>query len=82
MIWNVTVVPRMLYGADVFLGPALHCDSLKVRKGGRSTLNKLAAIHRSAVLLIVGRLHTLLNDVLDMHANLLPLMSILELYYH
>ena len=34
-------------------------------------MGKLAAIQRSAALMIVGGLHTSLNDLLDMHANLL-----------
>ena len=70
-LYLVVVVPRMLYGADVFLGPALQCESFKDRKGGRAALNKLVAIQRSAALMIVGGLHTLPNDVLDIHANLL-----------
>ena len=66
------VRPRMLYGADVFLGPALHSDSIKNKKGTRAALNKLAAIQRSAALLIVGGLRSSPTDTLDMHANLLP----------
>ena len=71
-LYLAVVVPRMLYGADMFLGPALRCESFKERKGGCAALGKLAAIQRSAALMIVGGLHTLPNDVLDMHANLLP----------
>ena len=33
LYWAV-VMPRMLYGADVFLGPALRSESFKERKGG------------------------------------------------
>ena len=71
-LYLAVVKPRMLYGADVFLGPALRSNSLKNKKGGRAALNKLAAIQRSAALSIVGGLLTLPNDTLDMHANLLP----------
>ena len=62
---------RMLYGADVFLGPALHNDSIRNKKGTWSALNKLAAIQRSAAIMIVGGLHTSPTDLIDMHANLL-----------
>ena len=62
----------MLYGADIFLGPALCNDSIRNKKGAQSALNKLAAIQRSAALLIVGGLCTSPSDTLDMHANLLP----------
>ena len=64
------VKPRMLYGADVFLGLALHSESLKNKKGGCTALNKLAVIQRSAAIMIVGGLRTLPNDSLNMHANL------------
>ena len=70
-LYLAVVVPRMLYGADVFLGPALRCESFKDRKGGCATLGKLAAIQRSVALMIVGGLCTLPNNLLDMHANML-----------
>ena len=66
------VKPRMLYGADIFLGPILHNDTIKARKEGQAALNKLASIQRSAAIAILGGLHTLPNDILDVHANLLP----------
>ena len=65
------VKPRMLYGADVFLGPALRNNSIRNKKGTRSALNKLAAIQRSAAIMIVGGLHTSPTDLIDVHANLL-----------
>jgi len=61
----------MLYGADVFLGPALWGASFKVNKGGHVALNKLASIQRRAAILIVGGMCTSPTDTLDIHANLL-----------
>ena len=71
-LYLAVVRPRMLYGADVFLGPALRRDSFRIRKGSRAALNKLAAIQRSAAMTIVGGLRTSPTDTLDIHANLLP----------
>ena len=71
-LYLAVVRPRMLYGADVFLGPALRSDSLQNKKGTRAALSKLAAIQRSAALLIVGGLRSSPTDSLDVHANLLP----------
>ena len=71
-LYLAVVRPRMLYGADVFLGPALRGDSFTNKKGPRSALSKLAAIQRSAAILIVGGLRTSPADSLDVHANLLP----------
>ena len=66
------VIPKMLYGADVFLGPARRCDSIKDKRGGQAALNKLVAIQRSAAIMIVGGLCISPNDILNMHMNLLP----------
>ena len=53
-LYLLVVRPQMLYGADVFLGPALQSTSFKVHKGGQAALNKLAAIQRRAAILIVS----------------------------
>ena len=66
------VIPKMLYGADVFLGLALRCELFKDRRGRRVALSKLAAIQRNTAIAIVGGLRTLPNDILNMHADLLP----------
>jgi hypothetical protein len=63
------VRPQMLYGADVFLGPALRSASFKANKGGRAALNKLAAIQRRAAILIVGGMRTSPTDMLDIHRD-------------
>ena len=56
----------------MFLGPALHSDTVKNKKGRRAALNKLAAIQRNAALMIVGGLRSSPTDSIDIHANLLP----------
>jgi ribonuclease HI/exonuclease III len=71
-LYLAVVRPRMLYGADIFLGPALRSGSFNNKKGSRAALNKLAAIQRSAAISIVGGLRTSPTDSLDIHANLLP----------
>ena len=53
-LYLTVVKPRMLYGADVFLGPTMRYESFKNRKGRQAALNKLAAIQRSTALTIVG----------------------------
>jgi len=66
------VRPQMLYGADMFLGPALWSASFKVNKGGHTALKKLALIQRRAAILITSGMHTSPMDMLDIHTNLLP----------
>ena len=62
----------MLYGADIFLGPTLQNDTIENKKSSRSALNKLAAIQRSAMLMIVGKLCMSPTDTLDIYTDLLP----------
>ncbi len=69
-------IPRILYAADVFLNPQRRMK--KKRKDGKSsirTVNCLASIQRKAAILITGAMHTTAADVLDIHANLLPMMG-------
>jgi len=72
-LYMSVVVPRMLYRADVFLGPALWSASFKVNKDRHMALNKLVSIQRKAAILIVGGMHSSPTDLLDIHTNLLPL---------
>ena len=60
------------------MGPALHSETIKNKKGRHAALNKLAAIQRSAAILIVGGLHSSPNDTLNMHTNLLPFHLLVE----
>ena len=55
-LYLAVVKPRMLYGVDVFLGPALCNNSLKNKKGTQNALNKLAVIQQSVAIMIVGGL--------------------------
>ena len=45
---------------------------------GQAALSKLAAIQRSAAILIVGGLHLSPNDALDRHANLFPFHPLVD----
>lgn len=72
------VKPKMLYGADVFLGLATHNETIKNKKGRCAALSKLGAIQRSAVIMIVGGLHSSPNDSLDRHANLIPFRLLVD----
>lgn len=71
-VYLLVVRPQMLYGPDVFLGPALWSASFKTNKGGHTALNKLALVQWRVAILIIGGMHTSPMDTLDIHANLLP----------
>ncbi|SJL06758.1 uncharacterized protein ARMOST_10100 [Armillaria ostoyae] len=73
----------ILYAADIFLNPQRRTK--KKRKDGKSstrTVNCLASIQRKAAILITGAMHTTAADVLDIHANLLPMMGQVDVYRH
>ncbi|KAJ6457695.1 hypothetical protein C8R45DRAFT_758808, partial [Mycena sanguinolenta] len=65
-----TCVPRMLYGADVFLN-AITPKSRGSPK--RAILGRLVSVQRRAALLITGALASSPGDALDAYANLLPM---------
>ncbi len=76
-------IPRILYAADVFLNPQRRMK--RKRKDGKSsirTVNCLSSIQRKAAILITGALRTTAADVLDIHANLLPMKGQVEVYRH
>ncbi|CAK5265676.1 unnamed protein product [Mycena citricolor] len=68
-LYLATCVPRMLYGADVFLNAS---TSRARRSATRDILPKLRSIQRKAAILITGALSSTPTDTLDAHANLLP----------
>ncbi len=76
-------IPRILYAADVFLNPQRR--TRKKQKDGKSsirTVNCLASIQRKAAILIMGAMRTTAADILDIHANLLPMMGQVDVYRH
>ncbi|KAJ6469851.1 hypothetical protein C8R45DRAFT_765675, partial [Mycena sanguinolenta] len=72
-------VPCMLYAADIFLNP----HTFKSRQSAnRAILAKLRTIRWQATLAITGALSTTPTDVLDAHANLLPVRFLVERTRH
>lgn len=45
-------------------------------------MNCLASIQRKAAILIMGAMHMTAADILDIHANLLPMMGQVDIYQH
>ena len=62
-----TALPKMLYAADLFLIPGS-----KKTKGTAGYINKLARVHRQALLSITGAMNTTATVTLEAHANILP----------
>jgi ribonuclease HI len=68
-------VPRMLYAVEVW-DPPVPLDSptqARIGRISRSRSGKLASVNRRAAVLIAGALRTSPADLVEIHANLLPI---------
>jgi ribonuclease HI len=75
-LYLAIAIPRMLYAAEIFLTP----QQRRRREGGddstpysQSTLRHLISVQRQAALLITGAMRTTATDIIEAHANLLPI---------
>jgi ribonuclease HI len=76
-------VPRMLYGADLFLTPQKNLTKkVSTYRSTQAIVNKLAAVQRRAAIMITGALATTAADILDTLANLLPFRLLVDQHRH
>ncbi|KAJ7134460.1 hypothetical protein C8R44DRAFT_609930, partial [Mycena epipterygia] len=67
-------VPRMFYGAEIFLVPThQHVIGANRKKDSRGIVKKLGSIQLRAAKLIVGGMFSSPGDLLDAHADLPPI---------
>ncbi|VDC04308.1 unnamed protein product [Peniophora sp. CBMAI 1063] len=71
-------IPKMLYAVDVWCLPIprdIPCarPTMSARQGSLGVIRRLATVQRIAALTITGGLRSSPNDILDIHANLLPM---------
>ncbi|KAF5349863.1 hypothetical protein D9758_014006 [Tetrapyrgos nigripes] len=72
------VILKMTYGLDVWYTPP-HCpEGGQKRVGSVSALHGLEKVHRQALLSITGAMRSAPTDLLETHANLLPMRYLLE----
>lgn len=72
-------IPRMLYGADVFLTPTR--VTVKKRKDERNShpiVRQLESIHRRAGIMLSGAMRTTAADIVNIHANLMRISDIVD----
>lgn len=70
-------VPRMLYGADIFL-KAPHTSIMNPKQRERGVMKQIRTIQRRAALAITGAMSTTPTELLDMYANLLPVTHLVD----
>jgi ribonuclease HI len=72
-IYQGVVLPRILYGIEVWCTPKKQKSRGKVTQGSPAAIAKLATTQRSGALAITGGFRTSPSDSLDTHAALLPM---------
>jgi hypothetical protein len=79
-LYIAVALPRILYAADTFLNPGTTRKNRanKGERGGSAIRTKLATIQRRAAILITGAMRTTATDVLDAHANLMPMNVLID----
>jgi ribonuclease HI len=79
-LYTSIAIPRMFYGAEVFLVPqrASKRGGRKVREIAQNIMAKLGSIQRQAGILITGAMRSTASDVIDIHANLLPIRILID----
>ncbi|CAK5283151.1 unnamed protein product, partial [Mycena citricolor] len=78
-LYLATCLPRLLYGADIFLNPTTRKHRASKT---RSILPQLRTIQRRAAILITGAMATTATDALNAHANLLPIEHTIDKHRH
>ncbi|KAL1738186.1 hypothetical protein HDZ31DRAFT_51377, partial [Schizophyllum fasciatum] len=71
-LYKAVAEPKMTYGLEVWYTPIHRVDGHKRDSGSIGYTRRYAKIQRIAALAITGALRTTPNDLVDLHANLLP----------
>jgi ribonuclease HI len=66
-------IPKISYAADVWFTPTYRGPGGNMVKGSVHIMKKLSTVQRMAALSIIGALRTTPTDLIDAHADLLPL---------
>jgi len=81
-LYTAVAVPKMEYAVDVWYTPVYSMAGRKKLCGSVGYMHKMAMVQRLALMAITGALHTTVTDVLDAHANLLPIDLLLHKICH
>lgn len=76
-LYNGACVPRMMYGASIWLTPITRAEGQRSR-GSVGAATKLGRAQRMAALHITGAMKTSATDVLVAHADLLPMDLLID----
>ena len=71
-------IPRIFYGANVFLTPTQHKPGATLKKDNRAIITRLTSIQRRAAIMITGAMSSTPGDLLDAHADLIPIPILVD----
>jgi ribonuclease HI len=71
-LYNAVAIPKITYAADVWYTPTYWKEGMSRCQGSVGVTKRLASLQRIATVAITGALRTTATDVLDIHANVLP----------
>jgi len=72
----------MLYAASIWIKLLLSSDSDNLLRGSQGLAKKMMQAQRTAVLVITGAMRTSPTDLVEIHANLLPMLLLLQHLLH
>ncbi|KAJ7641360.1 hypothetical protein FB45DRAFT_686638, partial [Roridomyces roridus] len=82
-LYSAICVPRMLYAAEVWLAPVRQrVSGENRRRDGRAAMKKLTSIQMKAARMIAGGMVSSPADLLDAHADLLPINLVVDKILH
>jgi ribonuclease HI len=81
-LYTSIALPRILYGADFFLSPTQRRPGATLKKDNRAIITKLKSVQRRAAIMITGATATTPGDLLDAHADLIPMALLIDKHLH
>lgn len=81
-LWLAVAIPRIMYGADVWMTPYRHNPGAVLKRDGRAVVGKLTSIQRRATIMMTGALSSTSGDLLNVHADLQPIEILIDRKLH
>ena len=75
-LYTAVAIPKMMYAINVWLTPPWQWDGAKGCTSSVGMVNRLASLQRVAALAITGAMRTTVTDVINLHADLLPMQLV------
>jgi hypothetical protein len=81
-LYQAVAIPKMLYAADLWFTPAFKDGSDTPQRGSLGTAKHLNTVQCIALLAITGAMRSTATDLLEVHANTLPITLLLQNFCH